>query len=92
MTLQTNDQGFLYDFVFSLRFGGYHHGFGGGYGFRDWNRAREIDGFMCRDSNDCNWIDRNLYCQDYELDFQPSVSCTTSTFLTCLETFADVET
>ena len=29
---------------------------------------------MCRDDNDCNWIDARLYCQDYELDFQPSVS------------------
>ena len=45
-----------------------------GYGFNDWNRWREIDGFMCRDSNDCNWIDPRLYCQDYELDFTPSVS------------------
>ncbi len=51
---------------------GYGHGHGGNYGFNDWNRWREIDGFMCRDSNDCNWIDSRLYCQDYELDFQPS--------------------
>ena len=61
----------------SSRFSGYGGGYGYGghqYGFNDWNRWREIDGFMCRDSNDCNWIDRNLYCQDYELDFQPSVS------------------
>ena len=60
----------------SSRFSGYGGGYGYGdqrYGFNDWNRWREIDGFMCRDSNDCNWIDRDLYCQDYELDFQPSV-------------------
>lgn len=58
----------------SSRFG--HHGYGGyGYRFNDWNRWREIDGFLCRDSNDCNWIDSRLYCQDYELDFEPSVSC-----------------
>ncbi len=50
--------------------GGHHYG----YGFNDWNRWREADGFMCRDSNDCQWIDRRLYCQDYEMDFQPSVS------------------
>ena len=50
----------------------YSHG--GGYGWNDYNRWREIDGFLCRDSNDCSWIDRQLYCQDYELDFQPSVS------------------
>jgi hypothetical protein len=55
----------------SSRFsGGYHRN---EYGFNDYNRWREIDGFMCRDSNDCNWIDQRLYCQDYELDFTPSV-------------------
>ena len=55
------------------RFGSYGYGRGGGWGFNDWNRWREIDGFMCRDDNDCNWIDQRLFCQDYELDFQPSV-------------------
>ncbi len=51
-------------------------GYGGGrrYGFSEWNSWREVDGFMCRDSNDCKWIDQRLFCQDYELDFQPSVS------------------
>lgn len=53
--------------------GGYDGGYGGGYGFNEWNRWREIDGFMCRNDNDCNWIDNRLYCQDYELDFRPSV-------------------
>ncbi len=53
------------------RFG--HYGGGYRYGFNDWNRWREVDGFMCRDNNDCNWIDDRLYCQDYELDFEPSV-------------------
>ena len=55
-------------------YGGWGWGRSHGYGFNDWNRWREIDGFMCRDSNDCNWIDPRLYCQDYELDFTPSVS------------------
>ena len=45
-----------------------------GYGFNDWNRWREVDGFLCRNTQDCNWIDQRLYCQDYELDFSPSVS------------------
>ena len=57
--------------------GGYSHwgwGRSHGYGFNDYNRWREIDGFMCRNNNDCNWIDDRLYCQDYELDFRPSVS------------------
>jgi len=59
----------------SNRFGGYGGGYGYGghrYGYNDWNRWREIDGFMCRNDNDCNWIDQRLYCQDYELKFTPS--------------------
>jgi len=57
----------------SGRFSSYG-GYGGGsrYGWNDYNRWREVDGFMCRDSNDCNWIDRQLYCQDYELEFTPN--------------------
>jgi len=59
----------------SSRFSGYGGGYGYGghhYGYREWNRWREIDGFMCRNDKDCNWIDQRLYCQDYELKFQPS--------------------
>lgn len=54
---------------------GYSHwGWGqqNGYGFNDWNRWREMDGFLCRDSSDCQWIDPRLYCQDYQMDFRPS--------------------
>jgi len=51
-------------------FGSYHHG--GHWGYREWNNWREVDGFMCRNSQDCNWIDPRLYCQDYELDFSPT--------------------
>ena len=61
----------------SNRFSGYGGGYGYGghrYGYREWNNWREIDGFMCRNDKDCNWIDQRLYCQDYELKFQPSVS------------------
>ncbi len=29
---------------------------------------------MCRNNDDCKWMDARLYCQDYEMDFQPSVS------------------
>ena len=53
-------------------FGSYHHG--GHWGYREWNNWREVDGFMCRNNQDCNWIDPRLYCQDYELDFSPTVS------------------
>jgi len=51
-------------------FGHYRHG--GQWGYNDYNRWREVDGFMCRTNDDCNWIDPRLYCQDYELDFSPS--------------------
>ena len=41
--------------------------------FHSWNNWRKDDGFMCRDTNDCNWIDKNLYCQSYK-ELQPIVS------------------
>ena len=47
---------------------------GKSYKFDDWNDWREADGFLCRSSNDCKWIDNNLNCEDYELDFSPLVS------------------
>jgi len=62
----------------SYQIGKMSSGYGGwnnhprGYGFNQWNRDREIDGFMCRKTDDCSWMDRQLYCQDYELDFSPS--------------------
>ena len=27
---------------------------------------------LCRTTSDCSWMDRNLLCQDYELDISPS--------------------
>lgn len=49
------------------RFGGYRHG--GHWGFNDYNRWREQDGMLCRSSLDCTWMDQNMQCEDYELDF-----------------------
>ena len=51
-------------------------GFGNSYGykFNDWNDWREADGFLCRSNKDCKWIDDNLNCEDYELEFTPLVS------------------
>jgi len=31
--------------------------------FNDWNSWRQADGFLCRNDNDCNWLDNNLECQ-----------------------------
>ena len=47
-------------------------GFGNSYKFNDWNDWREADGFLCRSNKDCQWIDDNLNCEDYELEFTPS--------------------
>jgi len=42
------------------------------YDFDDWNDWREADGMLCRNNDDCQWIDPNLNCEDYELDFSPA--------------------
>ena len=42
--------------------------------FDEWNRCRIEDGILCRDSDDCSWIDSNLYCDENELNFTPEVS------------------
>ena len=50
--------------------------------FDSWNNWRKNDGFMCRDTNDCNWIDKNLYCQSYK-ELQPIVSYSTILISIC---------
>jgi len=42
------------------------------YNFQNWNDWREADGFLCRNNDDCKWLDGNLNCEDYELDFSPA--------------------
>lgn len=44
-----------------------------GFSFDQWNKWREADGFLCRKNEDCNWIDQRMFCQDYEMNFTPSV-------------------
>jgi len=46
-------------------------GWGNSYKYNDWNDWREADGFLCRSNKDCQWIDDNLNCEDYELEFTP---------------------
>ena len=49
--------------------------------FDEWNSWRQKDGFLCRNNNDCNWIDhRPLFrldsrmdCGDFKLGWTPSV-------------------
>ena len=40
---------------------------GGSWGFDDWDDWREADGMLCRTSNDCQWVDRNMRCEDWEV-------------------------
>ena len=56
---------------YCTRFGGYHHG--GHWGFNDYNRWRQQDGMLCRSTLDCTWMDHNMQCEDYELDFSMNV-------------------
>ena len=44
------------------------------YNFEEFNSWREADGFLCRNSTDCKWLDESLNCEGYELDFSPNVS------------------
>ena len=46
----------------------------GGDTFDEWNRCRIKNGILCRNSDDCAWIDHNLYCAEEELTFTPEVS------------------
>merc|ERR1711872_521940 len=37
------------------------------YIFTRWDSWRQADGFLCRNNNDCNWLDEDLRCEDYEV-------------------------
>ena len=41
----------------SAGFDNYGWGHQHGYSFDTWNRDREADGMLCRNTKDCNWID-----------------------------------
>ena len=38
------------------------------YDFDDWDRDAQLDGWACRNDQDCTWIDENLGCNDYEFN------------------------
>jgi len=45
--------------------------FGGiNYGFDDWNRYAQLDGWVCRNDRDCQWIDQFLGCDDREFNLR----------------------
>ena len=35
------------------------------YDFDDWDRDAQLDGWACRNDQDCTWIDERLGCNDY---------------------------
>ena len=36
---------------------------GNQYDFNTWDRFARVDGWVCRNNGDCNWLDRHLQCQ-----------------------------
>merc|ERR1719184_535950 len=44
-----------------------------GYQFEDWQQWSNSQGFLCRSDRDC-WLNPDLVCQDYDLDFTPSAA------------------
>ena len=36
------------------------------YAFNDWNTWRKADGFLCRNHSDCDWINEQLHCEEYD--------------------------
>ena len=63
----------------SNRFNGHSFGdnYNPGYNFNQWKTWRKADGFLCRNDNDCNWLDRNLEC-DRVQDFGWTINVSTS--------------
>ena len=45
-----------------------------GYNFDKWNKWRQNDGFLCRNNNDCKWLDKKLDCMSETLSWTPNVS------------------
>jgi len=45
------------------RFSNFGWGHNQGVNFNTWNRWRQADGFLCRNDNDCTWLDDKLECQ-----------------------------
>ena len=39
-----------------------------GFPIEDWDKDRELDGFLCRNHRDCRWADPEFDCQQYQID------------------------
>ena len=39
-----------------------------GFAITDWDKDRELDGFLCRNHRDCRWADPQFDCQQYQID------------------------
>ena len=49
------------------KFGSWRHG--GSWGFDDWDDWREADGMLCRNNDDCTWVDQRMQCEDWEIRY-----------------------
>merc|ERR1712020_284375 len=47
------------------KFGKWRHR--GSYDFDDWDDWREADGMLCRNNDDCTWVDQRMQCEDWEI-------------------------
>ena len=41
-----------------------------GFAITDWDKDRELDGFLCRNHRDCRWADPQFDCQQYQIDIE----------------------
>ena len=49
------------------KFGKWRHR--GSYDFDDWDDWREADGMLCRNNDDCTWVDQRMQCEDWEIRY-----------------------
>lgn len=41
-----------------------------GFTLNEWDKDRELDGFLCRNKNDCVWADPLFDCQQYDVNIE----------------------
>ena len=58
--------------------------------FNTWNTWREVDGFLCKTDNHCNWLDENFECQQVG-EFGWTVSADVSFIESIFESFYSVK-
>lgn len=41
-----------------------------GFTLKEWDQDRELDGFLCRNINDCLWADTRFDCKQYDINIE----------------------